>query len=112
MLGRGKHLDKFGYEPSYSIIKRHIKRVKEIAKKYGYEIMIWSDMYFRSWNNHEYYVAEKVALPKEVIDSLKVIPVKYVSEVTEIAIGRFEKRKEKAEVMPSAENNNARDIAN
>ena len=77
MLGRGKHLDKFGYEPSYSIIKRHIKRVKEIAEKYGYEIMIWSDMYFRSWNNHEYYINEKVAVPKEVIDSYdpEIIPV-------------------------------------
>lgn len=77
MLGRGKHLDKFGYEPSYSIIKRHIKKVKEIADKYGYEIMIWSDMYFRSWNNHEYYITEKVTIPKEVIDSYDpdIIPV-------------------------------------
>lgn len=77
MLGRGKHLDKFGYEPSYSIMKRHIKKVKEIAQKYGYEIMIWSDMYFRSWNNHEYYITEKVTIPKEVIDSYDpdIIPV-------------------------------------
>lgn len=77
MLGRGKHLDKFGYEPAYSIMKRHIKRVKEIAEKYGYEIMIWSDMYFRSWNNHNYYVKEKVTVPKEVVDSYDkdIIPV-------------------------------------
>ena len=77
MLGRGKHLDRFGYEPSYSIMKRHIKKVKEIADKYGYEIMIWSDMYFRSWNDHEYYITEKVTIPKEVIDSYDpdIIPV-------------------------------------
>ena len=77
MLGRGKHLDKFGYEPAYSIMRRHIKRVKEIAEKYGYEIMIWSDMYFRSWNNHNYYIKEKVTVPTDVIDSYDtdIIPV-------------------------------------
>ncbi len=77
MLGRGKHLDKFGYEGSHSIMERHIKKVKAIAEKYGYEIMIWSDMYFRSWQNHDYYLSEKVAVPKEVLDAYdpSVIPV-------------------------------------
>lgn len=78
MLGRGKHTDLFGYEEGYSIIKRHVKRVKQIAEKYGYEIMIWSDMYFRTWNkNHDYYVDEKVKLPDEVISAYDpdIIPV-------------------------------------
>lgn len=78
MLGRGKHTDLFGYEEGYSIIKRHVKRVKQIAEKYGYEIMIWSDMYFRTWNeNHDYYVNEKVKLPDEVISAYDpdIIPV-------------------------------------
>lgn len=78
MLGRGKHCDLYGYESSNSIMKRHIKRVKAIGEKYGYEMMIWSDMYFRSWiDNHGYYVNEKVNLPKEVIDSYDrdIIPI-------------------------------------
>ena len=76
MLGRGKHLEKYGYETVDVIMKRHLAKVCEIAEKYGYDIMIWSDMYFRPWNNGEYFI-EKKEMPKEYIDALpgNVIPV-------------------------------------
>ena len=75
-LGRGKHLDIHGYEPVNTIIKRHLARVCEIAKQYDYEVMIWSDMFFRSWNNGK-YVIPKCEIPKEVVEALPrdVIPV-------------------------------------
>ncbi len=76
MLGRGKHLDKYGYETVNDIMKRHLARVCEIAEKYGYEVMIWSDMYFRPWNGGG-YVIPKCEMPKEVVEALpeSVIPV-------------------------------------
>ncbi|MBR3893751.1 MAG: beta-N-acetylhexosaminidase [Clostridia bacterium] len=76
MLGRGKHLDRFGYENANSIMKRHLARVCEIAKKYDYEVMLWSDMFFRPWNNGKYMIP-KCEMPKEIVESLpeKVIPV-------------------------------------
>lgn len=76
MLGRGKHLDKHGYETVNAIMKRHLERICEIAKKYDYELMVWSDMFFRPWNNGKYVIPKK-EIPKEVIDSLpsSVIPV-------------------------------------
>ena len=76
MLGRGKHLDKYGYETVDVLMKRHLAKVVEIAEKYGYELMIWSDMYFRAWNNGVYYI-EKKEVPKEYIEALPecVIPV-------------------------------------
>jgi hypothetical protein len=76
MLGRGRHLDKHGYEAVNAIMKRHLERICKIAEKYGYELMIWSDMFFRPWNNGE-YVIPKCEIPKEIIDSLpkSVIPV-------------------------------------
>ena len=76
MLGRGKHLDVHGYEKSEPIMNRHLKKVNEIAKKYGYESMIWSDMFFRSWNNGRYH-APKCELPDEVKQNYPegVIPV-------------------------------------
>ena len=75
-LGRGKHLDKFGYETVDVIMKRHLARIVELANKYDYELMIWSDMYFRPWNDGTYYVP-KTTVPKEYIDALpsNVIPV-------------------------------------
>ena len=76
MLGRGKHLDRYGYETVDVIMKRHLGRVSEIAARYGYDIMIWSDMYFRPWNGGEYFI-EKKEVPKEYVDALldNVIPV-------------------------------------
>ena len=76
MLGRGKHLDIHGYETVNSIIKRHLACVCEIAEKYGYEVMVWSDMYFRPWNRGKYY-APKCTMPQEVVESIpkSVIPV-------------------------------------
>ncbi|MBE6592545.1 MAG: beta-N-acetylhexosaminidase [Ruminococcaceae bacterium] len=76
MLGRGKHLDIHGYETVDVIMKRHLARVCEIAEKYGYEPMIWSDMFFRPWNNGAYRLG-KAKIPQEYIDALpkSVIPV-------------------------------------
>ena len=76
MLGRGKHLDIHGYETVNDIMKRHLARVCEIAEKYGYEVMVWSDMYFRPWNDGK-YVIPKCQMPKEVVEALpeSVIPV-------------------------------------
>ncbi len=76
LLGRGKHLDIHGYEPVDVIIKRHLARVMEIAKKYDYELMIWSDMFFRGWNGGKYY-APKTEIPKEYVEAFpeSIIPV-------------------------------------
>ena len=76
MLGRGKHLDKHGYETVNDIMKRHLEKVCQMAQKYDYEVMIWSDMYFRPWNNGA-YVIPKCKMPQEVVDALpaSVIPV-------------------------------------
>ena len=57
MLGRGKHLDIHGYEPISTLMKRHLDKVTEIAKKNGYEeVMLWSDMYLRAFNDGQYYL--------------------------------------------------------
>ena len=76
MLGRGKYLDLHGYEKADDIMKNHLERVCEIAEKYDYEVMLWSDMYFRSWNDGGYFTS-KTEVPKEIVDSVpkSVIPV-------------------------------------
>ncbi len=76
MLGRGKHLDIHGYETVNDIMKRHLARVCAIAEKYGYEVMMWSDMFFRPWNSGR-YVIPKCDIPKEVVAAMpkSVIPI-------------------------------------
>ena len=75
-LGRGEYLDKNGYEPTHVILQKHLARVKALADKYGYETMIWTDMFFRPWNNKKYHIPA-CKMPKEYVEALPegVIPV-------------------------------------
>lgn len=75
-IGFGESYRKNGFEPPIGIIKRHMERVKEIADKYGYKMLAWSDMFFRDWNGGAYWI-EKKNIPAEVISSVpeNVIPV-------------------------------------
>ena len=55
MLGLGKYKDKYGAQDRVDIFVRHLKKVYEIAKKHGFEPMMWSDMFFRLASGGEYY---------------------------------------------------------
>lgn len=46
MVGLGRYLDKHGYQNRTDILLRHLTRVCEIADKYGFRPMMWSDMFF------------------------------------------------------------------
>ncbi len=53
-LGRGKYLDRNGYEKPYDILSKHLNRVSEIMDKYGYTGIMWSDLFFKFANNGKY----------------------------------------------------------
>ncbi|HIZ56229.1 MAG TPA: beta-N-acetylhexosaminidase [Firmicutes bacterium] len=55
MVGLGKYLDQHGFEERFSVMLRHFQRVMEIARKYGYRPMMWSDMFFRLACHGDYY---------------------------------------------------------
>lgn len=65
MVGRGKYLDINGYRPPADVMLEHLNKVVEIAHKYGFEPMMWSDMFFRMAFNGRYYVGEG-SVPEEV----------------------------------------------
>lgn len=65
MVGRGRFLERFGYEERTSIMERHLARVLRICQKYGYETcMMWSDMYFKILSGGGYY-DEIPEIPKD-----------------------------------------------
>ncbi len=66
MVGLGKYLDRHGYEDRFAILRRHLVRVVEIAEKYGFQPMMWSDMFFRLANNGQYYCEAPIRIPQEV----------------------------------------------
>lgn len=65
MIGRGKYLDLHGLRSRPEIMRAHVKRVTEIAAKYGFSCMMWSDMFFRLAFGGDYY-NYKGEMPEEV----------------------------------------------
>lgn len=45
-LGLGQFLVKHGYQPRGAIIRRHLKKVIEICKKYSFRPAMWADMFY------------------------------------------------------------------
>jgi len=86
MMGLGKYLDKHGYQDRSVLMLRHFNRVAELARKYGYEPMMWSDMFFRLASSGEYYDTDS-PIRQEVIemipDDLSLVYWDYYSEETE-----------------------------
>ena len=58
MVGRGRYLDLNGYRKPAEVMLEHLNRVVEIAHKYGFEPMMWSDMFFRMQFGGAYYKSE------------------------------------------------------
>ena len=76
-LGRGQYMNRNGYESPVSIMKKHLAQVCEIVRKYDFEPMIWSDMFFRSISPNNKYYQPRQEMPEEVKAAVPsdVIPV-------------------------------------
>lgn len=65
-LGRGKFMDKNGYEHGFNIFNRHLSKVNDICLKHGLKPLIWSDMYFRLGNKNNWYYEKNTVIPDDV----------------------------------------------
>lgn len=75
-VGLGKYLDKHGYVDRHELLLRHLNKVVEIAAKYGFNVHMWSDMFYRLSNHGEYSVLNPV-LPQKVIDGVPDVELCY-----------------------------------
>ena len=55
MLGRGRYMDLHGKQDTSEILLAHLGRVCELAGKYAFKPMMWSDMFYRIASGGEYY---------------------------------------------------------
>ena len=69
MVGLGKYLDKHGYTDRFKLLIRHLNKVAEIARKYGFKPHMWSDMFFRLASKGEYY-EPNANISQEIKDSV------------------------------------------
>jgi hypothetical protein len=65
-LGRGRFMDRFGYQRGYDIFNRHLGKVIEICGRHGVRPMIWSDMYFRMGSKTMDYYDLACRVPDDV----------------------------------------------
>ncbi len=69
-VGLGKYLDRHGFCNRYDLLLRHLNKVSEIAGKYGYELLMWEDMFFRFMQNGDYRTDEIMNFPKEITERI------------------------------------------
>lgn len=55
MMGLGAYLEKNGYKEKSEIFFNHLNRIVEIAKRYGFILMMWSDMLFKIEHGGGFY---------------------------------------------------------
>ncbi len=81
MIGRGKYLDINGCENRTEILLKHLNKVSEIAKKYGYELLMWGDMFFRLATGGEYSTNVGISdeVKKKVPDNVNLVYWDYYS---------------------------------
>ena len=65
-LGRGRFMDRNGYESQFDLYNRHLGRVCKICDKLKLKPIIWSDMYFRYANPKQDYYDTRTKVPAEV----------------------------------------------
>lgn len=70
MLGRGKYFDKHGAQDRFDILLNHLNKVSQIAKKYGFELLMWGDMFFRLLGNGGNYYGDDNEVPTSVKDMI------------------------------------------
>lgn len=54
-VGLGKYMQKHGAEKRIDILLKHLDRVSEIAEKYGFQLLMWGDMFLKLLNNGAWY---------------------------------------------------------
>lgn len=76
LLGRGKYFDLHGEENRFNILLKHLNRVCEIAKKYDFIPMMWSDMFYRLANGGQYYAKNSsfdASIKKHIPENLSLV---------------------------------------
>lgn len=74
-VGLGEYLRRHGYQDRFSVLNRHLARVKAICDKYGFDPMMWSDMFFRIGTG-DYYKYD-TDFPAEVVEQIPDVDMVY-----------------------------------
>lgn len=65
----GRYLESNGVKDKYDALLKHVKRVAEIAQKYGFTPYMWSDMWFKIARGNYYALTDDI--PQRVYEEFK-----------------------------------------
>ncbi len=69
-VGLGRYLNLHGFVDRFELLSRHLKRVTDLCRKYGFHPMMWSDMFFRLGSKNNAYYDMDAHMPESVISAL------------------------------------------
>ncbi len=85
-LGMGKYMQQHGYPDKRALFLEHLRRVVDIAKKYGYFCEMWSDMFYRMVQGSDF--DDDGVIPEDVKDSIpegvRIIHWSYEKQTREV----------------------------
>ena len=76
-IGLGEYFRRFGPTDRFELLSRHLNRVVEICKKYDFQPIMWSDMFYRLGSKTGDYYDLEAKIPQSVIDSLPDVDLCY-----------------------------------
>ena len=76
-VGMGRYLKEHGFTDHFALLNRHLARVCDICRKYDFEPMMWSDMYFRLGSKTSAYYDLDNHVPDRVIETLPDVRMVY-----------------------------------
>lgn len=79
-IGLGKYMQEHGIRNRLDILLEHLEKVSEIAKKYGFELLMWGDMFFRLANNGGYDGSVDSSVKSRIPDNVTLIYWDYYSK--------------------------------
>ena len=76
-IGLGGYYAKHGASDRFDLLNRHLSRVVDICGRYGFEPIMWSDMYFRLASDRNDYYDPEVVIPQRVIERIAPVSLCY-----------------------------------
>ncbi len=78
-IGMGRYFREHGLENRMDILVRHLKRVASIAAKYGFNLLMWGDMFYKLTGGPEDKAAFDKKLAESIPDNVNLIYWDYYS---------------------------------
>lgn len=69
LLGMGKYHEKHGYTNRVELMLKHLKKVSDIAQRYNFKCVMWSDMFYRLAFGG-YYSEEFGKIGKDIVENV------------------------------------------